>query len=138
MTSYCFALLGQRIITFIGENNFKSEAYIDAFLRGKDIMYNAYVKSTGGYISGELKLDITLHLLAGGDFYNLAVAFDVYPDHYKIKLYEVLKNWVINPNLGNLHILKYLGDKTAMATVSKEFSVRSNGVLIGAIGATDG
>ena len=36
-------------------------------------MYDANVKATGGYISGEVKLAIALRMLAGGDSYDLAV-----------------------------------------------------------------
>ena len=35
-------------------------------------------------------------------------------------------------------MIKYLGDKQAMSKVSAGFAKRSNGVLIGAIGAIDG
>ena len=106
MTKSCFALLCQRVIIGIGEENLKSKAYIDAFMRGKDKMYDAHAKSTGGYISGEVKLTIMLRLLTGGDSLDLAVICDVYPDHCNMIMYEVLKNWILNPNLGNLNMLK--------------------------------
>ena len=63
MNRECFDLLSQRIITSIGESKFKSEVCIDAFLKGKYNMYDANVKTTGGYISGEVKLGVTLRLL---------------------------------------------------------------------------
>ena len=68
----------QRIICSIGERKFKSEAYIDAFLKGKDNMYDANEKTSGGYISGEVKLGITLRLLAGGDAFDLGIIFDIH------------------------------------------------------------
>ena len=49
MNRDCFNLLFQRVIVGVGESKFKSEAYIDAFLKGKDQMYDANVKTTGGY-----------------------------------------------------------------------------------------
>ena len=54
MTRDYFHLLYQRIIVRAGESNFKSEAYIDTFLKGKDQMYDAHVKTSGDYIAGEL------------------------------------------------------------------------------------
>ena len=66
----CFDLLCNTIIAGVGEKAFKLEAYIDAFLKGKNSMYDANVATTGGYIAGEVKLAITLRLLAGGDAYD--------------------------------------------------------------------
>ena len=138
MTRDCFALLCSTIISKIGEKQFKSEAYIDAFLKGTDPMYEANTKTTGGYISGEVKLAITLRLLAGGDALDLGVMFDVQSDHCNKIMYDVLMLWIIKPDIGDLNMIKYLGDKQAMSKVSAGFSKRSNGVLIGAIGAIDG
>ena len=138
MNRDCFNSLCQRIISKVGESKFKSEMYIDAFLKNKDQMYDANVKATGGYISGEVKLAIALRMLAGGDSYDLAVIFDVHYDHCNRILQEVLVNWVIKTGIGDLNMVKYLGDKEAMSRASAGFSKRSNGVLIGAIGAIDG
>ena len=55
MTRQCFQELCQKIISSIGESNFKSESYIDAFLKHKDAMFAAHEKSCGGYVSGEVK-----------------------------------------------------------------------------------
>ena len=138
MTRCCFSLLCQKIISRVGEKQFKSEAYINAFLKGKDPMYDANVQTTGGYVSGEVKLAITLRLLAGGDALDLAVMFDVHSDHCTKIMYDVLLHWVINIDIGDMNMIRYLGDKDAMAKVSLGFSRRSNGVLKGAIGALDG
>ena len=138
MNRDCFNTLCQHIISKVGERKFKSELYIDAFLKGKDHMYDAHVKTTGGYISGEVKLAIELRMLADGDSYDLAVIFDVHFDHCNRILREVLLNWIIHTDIGDLNMVKYLGDEEAMAKVSAGFSKRSNGVLQGAIGAIDG
>ena len=138
MTRECFALLCSTIISKVGEKEFKSEAYIDAFLKGTDPMYEANTKTTGGYISGEVKLAITLRRLAGGDALDLGVIFDVQTDHCNKIMYEVLLKWIMKTDIGDLNMSKYLGDKQAMAKVSAGFSKRSNGLLIGAIGAIDG
>ena len=85
MSHHCFQLLCQKIIAHVGESNFKSEEYIDAFLHNpynpsftrQTCIHYAHCHTTGGYISGEVKLAITLRLLAGGDALDLAVIFDV-------------------------------------------------------------
>ena len=51
-------------------------------------MYDANVATTGGYIAGEVKLAITLRLLAGGDALDIAVIFDVYAGHI-IMFYQI-------------------------------------------------
>ena len=138
MTRDYFQLLCNTIIAGIGEASFKSEAYIDAFLKGKNAMYKANVQTTGGYIAGEVKLAITLRILGGGNALDIAVIFDVYPRHIRTIVYNVLRDWIKGPNIGGINMSKYLDDVEAIDSVSKGFSVRSNGVLKGAIGAIDG
>ena len=50
----------------------------------------------------------------------------------------MLSEWIVDPNIGQMDILKYLYDKDAMDRVSHIFSKGSNGVLKGVIGAIDG
>ena len=82
-------------------------------------MYEAHIKGIGKYISGDVKLAIILRLLVGGDHYDLAVLFDVHSDHFTQIIYDVLMNWIIKPNLGNLNMVNFLCDKTVTAKVSK-------------------
>ena len=90
------------------------------------------------FISGEVKMAITVRLLAGGDPLDLAVIFDVSPCHTKTIMYNVIKDWLIPSKLGDINMKSYLEDEEAMTRVSTGFSLRSNGVLKGAIGAIDG
>lgn len=75
MTCPCFKLLTQRITCFIGEVRFKSEAHINVFLKDKCQKYDTLSKTSGGYISSEIKLAVTLRLLACGDALYLATIF---------------------------------------------------------------
>ena len=52
MNHDCFHLFCQHIIRAAGEEEFESEAYIDAFLDGKDTMYDCNDCNSGGYITG--------------------------------------------------------------------------------------
>ena len=112
----------------IGECKFKSEAYIDSFLKHNDIMYNKNVETTGGYIAGEVNIAIILRLLAGGDAFDLAVLFDIPPCYCGVIVYDILQ-WIINTNIGDINMISYLNDDDAMRNTSKDFSCRSDGIL---------
>ena len=58
---------------------FKPESCIDAFLVDKDNIFMSNKRTTGGYISGEIKLGITLRLLVGGNSLDSGVIFDISP-----------------------------------------------------------
>ena len=73
MTRVCFQLLCAKIISQIGESNFKSESYINAFLLNKNKMFMAHQKTSGRCISSKIKLAITLQLLAGGNACDLGI-----------------------------------------------------------------
>ena len=144
MTRDCFSMLCNRIIVHVGESNFKSEAYLDAYLRDNSYndtftrMHHAHLSTSGGYISGEVKLAIAIRMLAGGSALDLAVIFDVSVSHCKSIFIDVLHNWIIKSNIGNINMKRYLNDEVELDRVSNGFSQRSNGILTGAIGAIDG
>ena len=146
MSRPCFQLLCERITSKVGEKKFKSEKYIDAFLIQPDnpfksrvaMMHNAHANTSGGYVCGEVKLAITLRLMAGGDALDLGALFDISPNWCKHIFYDVLTEWVLDINLGEMDVRGYLSNKDELDRVSNGFSVRSNGVLKGAIGAIDG
>ena len=121
-TRECFTLLCFSIIGAIGESQFKLQYYIDAFLSGTNAMYDANILATGGYISGEVKLAITIRLLAGEDTLDLAVIFDIYHIHVVTIIKEVLMYWIIKPNIGKTNIIKYLKNIEAMNKVRCVFS----------------
>ena len=138
MTRDYFDLLCQKNIAAIDESMFRSEVYISAFFRGRDKMYDDNTLNNGRYISREEKLTITLRLLGGGDALELGVIFDVHSDHCARLMYEVLLQWIIHPNIGNLGMIKCFLDEQAMVEFSKGFSDRSGGLLKRVIGVLDG
>ena len=144
MSRNCFDLLCCAIISRVTEKKFKSESYLDSFLRDASIkdkismMHKAHSHTSGGFISGEVKLAITLRMLAGGSALDLSVVFDVSESHCKTLFIDVLQNWIIKVNIGDIDIESYLKNEDAMNNVSVGFSRRSNGILTGAIGAIDG
>ena len=129
MTREAFSQLCGTITESVGEKEFKSEYYISTILHNKDQLYMGHCKTSGGWISGETKLGITLRLLAGGDSYDLGVLFDISPKHCNVIMHYVLKHWIIKTNLGNINFREYLEDNDRMNLVSHGFSKRSNGVF---------
>lgn len=77
MDCKCFNSLCKFIIHSVAEKQFKSEPYNDAFLKCKDINYDAHALTTGEYVAGEVKVDITLRSLAGGNALDIGVLFDI-------------------------------------------------------------
>ena len=95
------------IICNVGEKEFKSESYIDAFLEGTNSMYDANCKTTGGYICGEVKLAVTLRLLAGGDALDLGVIFDIGSNYCNTIMFDVLRNWIILYDIGQMNMMNF-------------------------------
>ena len=133
MTRECFLNLCNLIISHVGDEAFKSESYLEAYLKGKNSMHLAHEQSCGGYISGETKLAITLRILAGGDPCDLAVLFDITALYCNQIMLFVLKNWINATNIGCIDMHSYLKDLSKLSIVSEGFSQRSNGVLLSLI-----
>ena len=104
----------QKIICAVGERKFKSESYIDAFLRGKDNMFVAHELTSDEYISSETELAVTLRLLAGGDSYDLGVIFNISFEHCDQIIYSVLKDWIIDRNIDKIDMEDYLDNLNEM------------------------
>ena len=128
----------QKIICAVGERKFKSESYIDAFLRGKDNMFVAHELTSDEYISSETELAVTLRLLAGGDFYDLGVIFNISFEHCDQIIYSVLKDWIIDRNIDKIDMEDYLDNLDEIKSVSRGVTKRFSGIFKEAIGAIDG
>ena len=139
----CFDELANKIETTVGEDNFKSEAYLDKMRKDKTLSKKSSLdychrKSTGGFIPGELKLALTLRLLAGGSYMDLALLFETsFSTSYEI-FHFVIKQWINNDDLVKINGAEYLEDDARMSSVAAEFSSKSNGIFKGVIGAIDG
>jgi hypothetical protein len=107
MERECFEYLCQQIIANVGEGEFKSEKYLNELKHGdivgikvKDTnIANAHIHSTGGFVSSEVKLALTLRLLAGGSYMDLVLLFDVrFSTAYEI-LHHVIKESILDDRL---------------------------------------
>jgi hypothetical protein len=145
MSKECFLLLAERIETNVGEETFKSESYLDDLMHSKspkDIavikMMKAHEGSTGGFISGEVKLALTLRILAGGSYLDLALLYEMSSSSAYRIFHDVVQNWILDDRLVKINGTDYLNDEDRLQKVALEFSRSSGGIFNGCIGAIDG
>jgi hypothetical protein len=142
MSKECFELLCNKIKNNIGEKAFKSEDFLwqhlNRYADNKFYFQDAHEQSTGGIISGEIKLALTLRLLAGGSYLDLSILFEMgFTYTYEI-FHGVIEKWILDNRLVNIDGSDYCSDIDRMSAVAGGFSLGSNGVINGCIGAIDG
>jgi hypothetical protein len=126
----------------VGVDEFKSERYLES-LETQNSMIGSISRAHGatssGFVSGEIKVAITLRILAGGSYLDLFVIYNIFQTHaYKI-FHDTLKNWICNDEIFSINGEQYLNDLEAMKEVAKGFEQNCRcGVFRGCIGAVDG
>ena len=77
-------------------------------------MHKAHKFLNGGFVSGEVKLALTLRLLAGGSYLDICLIYQVgWSSAYDI-LHKVLENWICNDDVIQILNKDYLRDKKEM------------------------
>ena len=144
MSKQLFRELCETIEVNVGRDIFKSEEYLLELSTGKaddygsKMMYEAHQKSTGGFISGEVKLAMTLRVLAGGSYMDLSLLYETsFSYSYKIFHY-VTSNWINDDKFININREQYLNDREKMSKVANNFLIGSNRLIKVCIGALDG
>lgn len=145
MPRECFEYLCERIKENVGEHEFKSEQYLKDYKNGDagnklkfaNILH-AHEATTGGFICGEIKLALTLRLLAGGSYLDLALLFETGFTYAIDIFHDVIEKWILDDRLVKISGIDYCSDIDRMEKVAFEFSRGSNGVINGCIGAIDG
>ena len=127
----------------VGEEEFKSEEYLSFCLDDDDPnqsnnIAKAHAKSTGGFISGEVKLAMTLRILGGGSFMDIAMLFGNSFNHAHKIVGSVVENWLLHPQFYPIDGTAYCRDQDRMRNVARQFHVASQGIMTGCIGAIDG
>ena len=142
MNKFLFHQLCCRIEEIVGEGQFKSEKYLDARLlsppKRSNNMYHAHKKTTGGMLCGEIKLAITLRILGGGSYLDLAIIFKPTFNHANKLFVMVVNEWLCHPSFYPINGIDYVKDEDKMVQVATQFAQSSNGILNGCIGAIDG
>jgi len=152
MSKECFDDLCSKIIDTKGQSEFKSEMYIETNLKQKhnqntsykkrkrSSVYHANTFTSGEYICGEVKLAITLRILAGGSYLDLGALYSIsYNYTYEIFHY-VIKEWINNDHILPYPGLDYFDDIVQMMETARDFESCGNhhGIFSGIIGAIDG
>ena len=102
-------------------------------------MYFNTVFSTGGYISGELKLALTLRILAGASYLDMFLWLNIDPDYAQSIFRTVCREWICNDRVIEINFYKnVLANEKKMTEIGHDFGIRSDGVFSGCIGALDG
>ena len=145
MSRECFLSLCQKIESNRGAEDFKSEAFLDVLesegrttMRGR--IYDIHKKYCGGLICGEIKLAITIRLMTGGSYLDLAALY-VCGFSYTYQIFHYVNaNWICSDDLTRMiDFYDNLTDEDAMKKGSMAFANGSSmGILYGCIGAIDG
>ena len=98
----------------------------------------AHYESTGGFISGEVKLALVLRMLAGGSYLDLSLLYEIAPNAVYRIFHDVIKNWILDDRLVKISGIDYVSDEERLEKVALEFARSSNGLFNGCIGAIDG
>ena len=149
MSRECFDLLCTKIESNVGEGVFKSERYLreledthappnsKADMRMRNLV-RGHMVTTGGIISGEVRLAITLRMLAGGSYLDLGIIFGTGSTHPYAIFRQVVMNWICDDRLVDISGVEYCKDKDRMNAVAMDFADGSNHLFSGCIGAVDG
>ena len=152
MEKSCFEELCNVIIDEVGEKEFKSQLYINTVLnvpqeqvatprlKRMRSMYHAQRATSGGYICGEVKVAITLRLLSGGSYLDLAALYNVGYSHIYEIFHHCISEWICRDEVIKFPGIDYLDDFNAMQRTADLFrnSGCHGGILNGCIGALDG
>ena len=145
MSKILFRKLIDDVSSVIPAHSFKSEEYLkkilDKTLTSPNQVNNivfAHYNSMGGFVSGEIKLAITMRILGGGSYLDCALFFEVSFNHAHKIFNEVVTEWLCHPSFNAINGIKYCRDDDEMNAVAMQFSQSSNGVINGCIGALDG
>ena len=144
MPRECFEELCDKIKEVVGEEEFKSEKYLEGLLAlgnatRKSCTYNSSILFNGVYVPGEIKVAMTLRILAGASYLDMFLWFNVCADHVLVITRKVMREWFCNDEVMEIDFYKsILQDQVFRKDVMDDFASRSGGVLQGCIGALDG
>ena len=145
MSRECFDHLVDRIETNVGERNFKREEYLQHLHHSTDPkdqatirLMRAHEESTGGFVSGKVKLALVLRMLAGGSYRDISLLFEIYPSNTYHISRDVINNWILDDRLVKISGIDYTSDEERLEKVALEFARSLRGLFNGCIGAIDG
>ena len=131
MSQSAFTHLCYVLSAAVGEATFRPEHSI------LSTRNSASLQRRGGLISGEVKAAISLRLLAGGSYLDLAPLFAV-SGSYIYAIFDDFLDWILEAF--QFPLVKYIQEEnwTALRRIAEAFSYASNGVFLGILGPLDG
>ena len=129
MSRDCFQYLCDKIEVNVGERTFKGEFFLSGLktlsaswdqVRVK--LMHAHKSSTGRFVSGKVKLALTLRLLAGGSYLDLALLYKISSSHAYEIFHDVVRNWILDDRLVKINGLDYVNDEERLEQVALEFA----------------
>ena len=133
-----------RIKMTVGERAFRSEDYIEELRAAGTMtpasrMYYASLHTTGEYISGEIKVCLTLRFLAGASYLDLYLWYNSSCDHILNIVREVIQKWFCNDSVMRINFYEdVLQNSARIERINRKFSISSGGWMKGCFGSIDG
>ena len=125
MNKDLFQQLCDRIEDCVGAEDFKSEQYLDARLmsppKRSNNIFHAHQNSMGGMICGEVKLAVTLRILGGGSYLDMAMVFKSTFNHANKLFVKVVYNWLCHRSFYPINGIAYVRDEERMAKVATQW-----------------
>ena len=115
----CFSKLCDRIEKVVGEEHFMSEEFLHALETSQvhkrcKCMQLSHKDSTGGFVCGEIRLAITLRLMAGASYLDLGLLYVCgYSSIYRI-FHHAIEHWMCNDKIACINCFDNLNDIDAM------------------------
>ncbi len=119
MLKEVFQKLCRIIEGFAGAENFKSKQYLEDILSRQqhpdetcpwNNIFFAHYYSTGGFISGEVKLALTLCILGGGSYLDMGLLFVSSFNHTHKIIKYVVNNWLVHESFYPINGVAYCQD----------------------------
>jgi len=137
----CFAHLCDTLEKTVGRKKFKSEEYLQYLLHAKTKegrMYRAHLKTSKGYVSGEVKVAAALRLMAGASYLDVSCIFDIHPNSIPRLFKEVVRDWFCLDEISPLVLDDALEDQEELIAIASKFANGRCSSFTGVIGALDG
>ena len=139
MPKGCFNLLSEKVCMAVGDKEFMSESYLANLSGHKRNMFEAYKKTSGGYLSGEVKLAVMLCLMVSGSYLDISMIYVFGYTHTYKTLLTVIDKWICNPAVIDFLGDDYVTNKEEMKKVASQFKNGGShcSILAGVLGTLD-
>lgn len=131
MSLTVFEGLCTKLSLFLGNDKFKPEEYLHGLSGGRER------KGKYPIISGEIKVAVSIRLLAGGSYLDLVPLFGISSGHL-YAIFSQFLDWI--KGMLSFPLPKLLNDKrwSVLEVLAEDYSQKTDGVFYGPFGSLDG